>query len=161
MLTWSLDCRSYKNGFVWQDLSENDFISPSNGHEYVLKGTQLLETSLSFRSYETTSTPSSKSSNETNNSNTDDSESPATIKGRSQSFNSLDYKLFKAKTCIEFSAGRAANASTQTEEKKGCKKIEGCEGNEGLKGRNLKAVKEMKGGLWHWLRRYQKPRDGE
>ncbi|OIV91226.1 hypothetical protein TanjilG_30448 [Lupinus angustifolius] len=40
MYSWSTK-RSYKNGFVWQDLSENDFIYPSSGHEYILKGTQV------------------------------------------------------------------------------------------------------------------------
>ncbi|XP_061372247.1 protein SOSEKI 5-like [Gastrolobium bilobum] len=98
MYSWSTK-RSYKNGYVWQDLSENDFIYPSSGHEYVLKGTQLIETCLSFRSHETISTPSSKSSTETNNSSTE-----------------CDYKLCMAQTCREFSR-KAANASTQTEEK--------------------------------------------
>lgn len=126
-----LHCRSYKNGFVWQDLSENDSIYPSSGHEYVLKGTQLIEPSLSFRSYETMSTPSSKSSTETNNScSTDIADSPATtMKGSRR-----DYRLYKAKTCREF-AGKAANASTQTEEK-GWQRMEReeqaeeCEGND-------------------------------
>ncbi|KAL0460293.1 UNVERIFIED_CONTAM: protein UPSTREAM OF FLC [Sesamum latifolium] len=38
--SWSCK-RSYKNGFVWHDLSENDFIYPAHGHEYVLKGSEL------------------------------------------------------------------------------------------------------------------------
>lgn len=101
---------------MWQDLSENDLIYPSGGHEYVLKGTQMVEASLSFRSFETISTSSSKSSTEANNSSMD-ADSPATIKGRSQSFNSSDYKFYRAKTCEEF-AGKATNASTQTEEKR-------------------------------------------
>ncbi|XP_072954411.1 protein SOSEKI 5-like [Typha angustifolia] len=41
MYSWSSK-RSYKNGFVWHDLSEDDFIHPILGHEYVLKGTELL-----------------------------------------------------------------------------------------------------------------------
>ena len=40
MLWW---CRSYKNGFVWQDLSEDDLILPVQGTEYVLKGSELLD----------------------------------------------------------------------------------------------------------------------
>lgn len=39
--SWSCK-RSYKNGFVWHDLSENDFIYPAHAHEYVLKGSELL-----------------------------------------------------------------------------------------------------------------------
>ncbi|CAI9770543.1 unnamed protein product [Fraxinus pennsylvanica] len=42
MYSWSCK-RSYKNGFVWQDLAENDFIYPAHGQEYVLKGSELLE----------------------------------------------------------------------------------------------------------------------
>ena len=108
--------RSYKNGFVWQDLSENDFIYPSSGHEYVLKGTQMIEASLSFRSCETISTSSSKSSTEASNSSTG-ADSPATITRRSQSLNSSDYKYYSANKCEEF-AGKATIASTQTEKKR-------------------------------------------
>lgn len=36
-------CRSYKNGYVWNDLGENDVIYPSEGAEYVLKGSELIE----------------------------------------------------------------------------------------------------------------------
>ncbi|KAK4366773.1 hypothetical protein RND71_014653 [Anisodus tanguticus] len=35
--------RSYKNGYVWNDLAENDFICPSEGAEYVLKGSEIIE----------------------------------------------------------------------------------------------------------------------
>lgn len=35
--------RSYKNGYVWNDLSENDIIYPAEGAEYVLKGSELVE----------------------------------------------------------------------------------------------------------------------
>lgn len=47
--------RTYKSGYVWQDLSENDFIHPCHGQEYILKGSRLLERSLSFRSSDTAS----------------------------------------------------------------------------------------------------------
>jgi len=36
------NCRSYKNGYVWNDLSENDVIYASEGSEYVLKGSELV-----------------------------------------------------------------------------------------------------------------------
>ncbi|GAA0150804.1 hypothetical protein LIER_09660 [Lithospermum erythrorhizon] len=44
MYSWSAK-RSYNNGYVWQDLSEDDLIHPTNGHDYVLKGSELLHTS--------------------------------------------------------------------------------------------------------------------
>ncbi|XP_058107875.1 protein SOSEKI 3 isoform X2 [Magnolia sinica] len=42
MYSWSCK-RSYKNGFVWHDLCEDDMILPCHGNEYVLKGSELLE----------------------------------------------------------------------------------------------------------------------
>lgn len=95
------ECRRYKKGFVWQDLSENDLIHPCSGHdEYVLKGTQLTEiSSSSFPSYETTSLPSSKASSETNNSSTD---SPASTINKMKK-----QQPWKSAT---------SDASTQTEE---------------------------------------------
>ncbi|KAK9134326.1 hypothetical protein Syun_013656 [Stephania yunnanensis] len=42
LYSWSCK-RSYKNGFVWSDLDENDVIHPCEGAEYVLKGSELIE----------------------------------------------------------------------------------------------------------------------
>ncbi|KAF2284073.1 hypothetical protein GH714_018796 [Hevea brasiliensis] len=42
LYSWSCK-RSYKNGYVWNDLAENDIIHPSDGAEYVLKGSELVE----------------------------------------------------------------------------------------------------------------------
>ncbi|XP_028549516.1 uncharacterized protein LOC110099910 isoform X2 [Dendrobium catenatum] len=39
MYSWS--CK--RNGFVWQDLSENDLIIPALGNDYILKGSLLLD----------------------------------------------------------------------------------------------------------------------
>ncbi|KAM7278022.1 hypothetical protein ACFE04_005156 [Oxalis oulophora] len=44
MYSWSCK-RSYKNGFVWHDLSEDDLILPAHGNEYVLKGSELFDES--------------------------------------------------------------------------------------------------------------------
>ncbi|KAL6613711.1 hypothetical protein ACP70R_035981 [Stipagrostis hirtigluma subsp. patula] len=42
MYAWSCK-RSYRNGYVWQDLTDDDLIHPAHAnHEYVLKGSQLL-----------------------------------------------------------------------------------------------------------------------
>lgn len=40
LYSWSSK-RNYRNGFVWHDLSENDFIYPAHGQEYILKGSEL------------------------------------------------------------------------------------------------------------------------
>ncbi|KAJ9178047.1 hypothetical protein P3X46_009965 [Hevea brasiliensis] len=48
MYSWSCK-RSYKNGFVWHDLSEDDLILPAHGNEYVLKGSELFEETNSDR----------------------------------------------------------------------------------------------------------------
>ncbi|EPS59694.1 hypothetical protein M569_15111 [Genlisea aurea] len=42
LYSWSCK-RSYKSGFVWHDLCENDLILPVHGSEYVLKGSELFE----------------------------------------------------------------------------------------------------------------------
>lgn len=42
LYSWSCK-RSYKNGYVWNDLAENDIIYPSEGAEYVLKGSELIQ----------------------------------------------------------------------------------------------------------------------
>ncbi|XP_047337326.1 protein SOSEKI 5-like [Impatiens glandulifera] len=48
MYSWS-SRRVYKNGFVWQDLSENDLILPTKACEYILKGSEILLNSTSLR----------------------------------------------------------------------------------------------------------------
>lgn len=46
MYAWSSK-RSYRNGYVWQDLAEDDLVHPAHGaDEYVLKGSPLLLLSL-------------------------------------------------------------------------------------------------------------------
>lgn len=40
--SWSCK-RSYKNGFVWHDLSDDDLVLPAQGNEYILKGSELLD----------------------------------------------------------------------------------------------------------------------
>ncbi|XP_022755572.1 protein UPSTREAM OF FLC-like isoform X2 [Durio zibethinus] len=48
LYSWSCK-RSYRNGFVWHDLSEEDLVLPAHGNEYVLKGSELFEESSSDR----------------------------------------------------------------------------------------------------------------
>ncbi|CAH9071212.1 unnamed protein product [Cuscuta epithymum] len=44
LYSWSCK-RSYKNGYVWNDLAENDVIYPCEGAEYILKGSELFQPS--------------------------------------------------------------------------------------------------------------------
>ncbi|KAM0945103.1 putative protein SOSEKI [Dioscorea sansibarensis] len=46
MYSWSCK-RSYKNGFVWHDLSDDDLILPTNAKDYVLKGSEILDSTPS------------------------------------------------------------------------------------------------------------------
>uniref|UniRef100_A0A804U937 SOSEKI DIX-like domain-containing protein n=1 Tax=Zea mays TaxID=4577 RepID=A0A804U937_MAIZE len=50
MYSWSCK-RSYKNGFVWHDLSEDDLVLPATDDEYVLKGSELVDQSPSDRGW--------------------------------------------------------------------------------------------------------------
>ncbi|MCO5568860.1 hypothetical protein L7F22_022562 [Adiantum nelumboides] len=50
---WSYK-RSYKNGYVWQDLCDDDLIFPAHGCEYVLKGSEILNDQRNTAEEETT-----------------------------------------------------------------------------------------------------------
>lgn len=102
---------------MWHDLSENDFIYPAHGQEYVLKGSELLEASSSSGSQEALSRSPEKSLEMPKSS--DDSEFPVTRR-RNLSWSTLDvneYQVYKADSTAEI-AGKAADASTQTDDKR-------------------------------------------
>ncbi|XP_058765184.1 protein SOSEKI 5-like [Vicia villosa] len=105
MYSWSSK-RSYKNGFVWHDLSENDFIYPTQGQDYILKGSEILDHVAS-----TTQTPFEE-----------ESDSPVVItRRRNQSWSSIDlneYRVYKSESLGDSVGNIAADASTQTEEKR-------------------------------------------
>ncbi|KAH9624377.1 hypothetical protein KSS87_011889, partial [Heliosperma pusillum] len=119
--SWSSK-RSYKSGYVWHDLGENDYIHPVHGGEYVLKGSEILETtslshSLSSPSPSLSKSPetSSSSSGKTNNNVV-----PPAVSNRrrNQSWGAIDlheYKVYKSESTQEFAA---ADASTQTDDKR-------------------------------------------
>ncbi|KAJ6727107.1 PROTEIN UPSTREAM OF FLC-LIKE ISOFORM X1 [Salix purpurea] len=117
MYSWSSK-RSYKNGFVWQDLSESDYIHPCGGHEYILKGSLLLETSQSFR-YDSTSSRTSKVFSDIISSSSEDSNSPA-IRMKNRSWTTFDdleeYRVYKAKITGEIAGEGTCNVSTQTDD---------------------------------------------
>ncbi|XP_030512586.2 protein SOSEKI 5-like [Rhodamnia argentea] len=125
MYSWSSK-RTYRSGYVWQDLTEDDLIHPCNGREYILKGSELLQVpSPSLRSSAAISSPTAKNgSSEANN----PAEVPKLsdiikIEHKNQLYPtslSLDdvrqYIVYKAKTSEK--ANKAANASTQTDDKR-------------------------------------------
>ncbi|XP_028059418.1 protein UPSTREAM OF FLC [Camellia sinensis] len=120
MYSWSSK-RSYKNGFVWHDLAENDFIYPAHGQEYVLKGSELLDSASICKSDHSLSSSFKKPPPE-NQKSGDECDFPVVVtRRRNQSWSSIDlheYKVYKAE-CTGESAGRAAaDASTQTDDKR-------------------------------------------
>ncbi|KAG0460867.1 hypothetical protein HPP92_020854 [Vanilla planifolia] len=110
MYSWSSK-RSYKNGFVWHDLSEADFIHPTHGQEYVLKGSELLHC------FSTSSSGSNKAPDIMKSESDETYSLPA--RRKKMPWNSLDlgeYKMYKSGFAEGDTSGNAADASTQTEE---------------------------------------------
>ncbi|GAB4860275.1 hypothetical protein Ancab_011756 [Ancistrocladus abbreviatus] len=117
--SWSSK-RSYKNGFVWHDLEENDLIHPVHGQEYVLKGSEILETTPFHKCSEASSSSSSKKLQEITKSG-EDYDFPVRNNRRNQSWSSIDlheYKVYKTESTSEFARKPAADASTQTDDKR-------------------------------------------
>ncbi|GFQ05216.1 protein upstream of flc [Phtheirospermum japonicum] len=84
MYSWSCK-RSYKNGFVWHDLCNDDLILPAHGNEYVLKGSELFEDSNSgnFSPAETVTLHNQKALPEPPSSRSnDESSSSSSLNGR-------------------------------------------------------------------------------
>ncbi|PIA52992.1 hypothetical protein AQUCO_01000691v1 [Aquilegia coerulea] len=119
MYSWSSK-RTYKNGFVWHDLSENDFIHSAHGcNEYVLKGSELLERSLSFSSssrshhHETVSSSSTTSSGKlVVGVEVETTQKIERNRRRNQSWSSIDLNEYKVHKTAN------ADASTQTDDKR-------------------------------------------
>lgn len=113
--------RSYKNGFVWHDLSGNDFIYPAHGHEYVLKGSELLlDDAFNPNALAIASSRSLIPPPETQNSG-DNSDFPVVVRRRNQSWSSIDlqeYKVYKTESVGDSAGKAAADASTQTDDKR-------------------------------------------
>lgn len=92
MYSWSCK-RSYKNGFVWHDLCEDDLILPANGNEYVLKGSEIVEDCNSGRFTPAVKLQSLKSLPEPPSARSqDDSSSSTSMSGRDTK-NSQDDEL--------------------------------------------------------------------
>ncbi|XVF20121.1 hypothetical protein REPUB_Repub11eG0171000 [Reevesia pubescens] len=119
LYSWSSK-RSYKNGFVWHDLTENDFIYPSHGQEYVLKGSEILDHSINPQSLEITSSSFRLPKPPEFQSSENDHDLPSIRRRRNQSWSSIDlheYKVYKAESSSESTRRlAAADASTQTDD---------------------------------------------
>jgi hypothetical protein len=106
---------------VWQDLSETDYVQPCHGHEYILKGSLLLETSLSFRSHNTTSSRNSTVFSDIISSSSEDSNSPV-IRRKNRSLTTFDeldeYKVYRARITGEIASKGTSNVSTHATDKR-------------------------------------------
>ncbi|CAJ1979232.1 unnamed protein product [Sphenostylis stenocarpa] len=141
LYSWSCK-RSYKHGFVWHDLCEDDIILPAHGNEYVLKGSEffdesnsdrfspinnvkiqsmkLLQGPASSRSHDEASSSSSMNGKETRISQDDElSQEPHTgssdvsPESRAEKSDALSLALTEYKI---YKTDGLADASTQTEE---------------------------------------------
>ncbi|XVF68698.1 hypothetical protein PTKIN_Ptkin11bG0022300 [Pterospermum kingtungense] len=120
LYSWSSK-RSYRNGFVWHDLAENDFIYPCHGQEYVLKGSEILDRSINCQSLETTSSSFRLTKPPESQKSENEHDSPTIRRRRNQSWSSIDlneYKVYKAESSSESNRRLAADASTQTDDKR-------------------------------------------
>ncbi|KAL6499768.1 hypothetical protein OROGR_027678 [Orobanche gracilis] len=139
MYSWSCK-RSYKNGFVWHDLCDDDLILPAHGNEYVLKGSELFEESNSgnFSPSQTVKLqnqkalpepPSSRShggsssssvSRNTKTTSNDDESSPSHKRRTSPDFSVTEKSSWNGSLSLtEYKVYKnvgLSNASTQTEE---------------------------------------------
>lgn len=123
MYSWSCK-RSYKNGYVWHDLSDNDFVYPAQGQEYVLKGSEIVEGgALMTKSDETVTSPSYNKLPVESKKVESDREFPtaAVARRRNQTWSAFDFHEYKVYTG-ENPGRAAANASTQTDDKRRCRR---------------------------------------
>ncbi|XWS28882.1 hypothetical protein CRYUN_Cryun25bG0109900 [Craigia yunnanensis] len=108
LYSWS--SKSYKNGFVWHDLAENDFIYSSHGQDYVLKGSEILDQSINPQSLEITSSSFRLTKPPESQKSENEHDFPSIRRRRNQSW--------KAESSSESTRGLAADASTQTDDKR-------------------------------------------
>lgn len=119
LYSWSCK-RSYKNGYVWHDLSENDFIYPAHGQEYILKGSEILDGASIAKSDETVMCATAKLPAPPESRLRVHSEEFPPVKvqrRRNQSWSSFDLHEYKVYTG-ESASRAAADASTQTDDKR-------------------------------------------
>ncbi|XP_050210014.1 protein SOSEKI 5-like [Mercurialis annua] len=108
MYSWASK-RSYKNAFLWQDLSTDDFIYPCHDQDYILKGSLLFESSPISQSINSMSSSSNSRRSEMNNSSSDTEDSgPPIARRKNHLFSSIadnidEHKVDESRTTREFS----------------------------------------------------------
>ncbi|CAL9207456.1 unnamed protein product [Musa hybrid cultivar] len=116
LYSWSSK-RSYKNGFVWHDLSEGDLIHPAHGHEYVLKGSELPQIISSPSSQDTIASEKTLSIRKS----VDEDPEILQISRKKAPWGSFDineYKVYKTAVPAQTGGLMAADASTQTDDRR-------------------------------------------
>ncbi|KAF0926021.1 hypothetical protein E2562_020703 [Oryza meyeriana var. granulata] len=115
MYSWASK-RSYRNGFVWHDLADDDYIYPVAGREYVLKGTERLHPIQLPLLDAAAASSCSSGSQETATSSPLGWENGGGVtrhkKGARNPTEIGEYRVYKA----EDPAAAAADAATQTED---------------------------------------------
>ncbi|CAA2993480.1 Hypothetical predicted protein [Olea europaea subsp. europaea] len=123
MYSWSSK-RSYKNGYVWHDLSEDDMLQPTNGNDYILKGSELHQSSSTLQSKALSSI--SVAAKRKKNQSWSSFENP-------QEQDNYNYRvIYKSESSREL--GRKFDAATQTEDTTGRRR----------RSTNMKQVEEKK-----------------
>lgn len=116
--SWSSK-RSYKNGYVWHDLTADDPVHPANGNEYVLKGSELLV--LPFLAPPRPRDGSASSSSSTSSCEPNKNRLPAASgrAGRRKNWSSFDLGEYRVAAVSRGGETFAADAATQTDERRG------------------------------------------
>lgn len=114
MYSWASK-RSYRNGFVWHDLADDDYVHPVGGREYVLKGTERLHPQaiqLPLLDAAAASSCSSGSQDTTTSSSSGWEQGQRKGVAGALTAELGEYRVYKA----EDRAAAAADAATQTED---------------------------------------------
>ncbi|MBA0790468.1 hypothetical protein Gohar_015116 [Gossypium harknessii] len=101
--------------------AENDFIYPSHGQEYVLKGSEVLDHSINTKSLEVKSSSFRLTKPLESQKSENGHDFPSIRRRRNQSWTSIDlneYRVYKAESSSDSARRLAADASTQTDDKR-------------------------------------------
>ncbi|CAM0885602.1 unnamed protein product [Alopecurus aequalis] len=116
--SWSSK-RSYKNGYVWHDLTADDQVHPANGNEYVLKGSELLVLPpLPVRPRDASASSSSSSSSCQGNDNKRMPPTASRASARRKNWSSFDLGEYRVAAVSRGADALAADAATQTDERR-------------------------------------------
>ncbi|KAM0824577.1 hypothetical protein ACQ4PT_070104 [Festuca glaucescens] len=120
--SWSSK-RSYKNGYVWHDLTPDDPVHPANGNEYVLKGSELLRL-LPVLAPPRPRDGSASSSSSTSSCEPSKNRLPAASgrAGRRKNWSSFDLGEYRVAAVSRGAEALAADAATQTDERRGARR---------------------------------------